>query len=328
VTTLLRAARRRLLTPSTAQTLLSVRGFHVKNEQSRELLESVGSYFLKGYSYAAESAKGRHAETGLEQVPPRFRGFAYEGAAMGFAMVDGFFGGHRLTQYLEGRAQDHIYMAYVGIGWAMARLPRLRWPRLDFDPLLRWLVLDGYGFHQAYFRTRRYVRECYREERFPWPADDPGDYAGHAIDQGIGRALWFVAGTDPVTVVAEIGRFPESRRADLFAGTGLAATYAGGATEAELRELWRIAEPYRSELAQGSAFAAEAAKRAGIDAAHAELGTRVFCDATVAQAAKVVINTMPEARTAATSDADLGDPPAYEMWRRRIAAEFVPAGRS
>ncbi|TDQ00324.1 DUF1702 family protein [Labedaea rhizosphaerae] len=324
MTSFLRAARRKLLTPSTSQTLLSVRGFHVKDEQSRDLLQSIGGYFLEGYGYAAESAKGRHAEVGLERVPPRFRGFAYEGAAMGFAMVDGFFGGHRLSQYLDGRAQDHIYMAYVGIGWAMARLPRLRWPRLDFDPLLRWLVLDGYGFHQAYFRTPRYIGERYREPRFPWPGDDPGGYAGRAIDQGIGRALWFVAGTDPAVVTTEIGRFPESRRADLFAGTGLAATYAGGAGEAELRELRRLAKPYRRELAQGSAFAAEAARRAGIDATHAELGTRVFCDATVAEAAKVVINTMPDAHAAAT----LGDPPAYEVWRRRIADEFVSCGRS
>jgi enediyne biosynthesis protein E3 len=324
VTTFLRAARRRLLTPSTSQTLLSVRGFHVKDAQSRELLESVGGHFLQGYGYAAESARGRHAEVGLEGVPSRFRGFAYEGAAMGFAMVDGFFGGHRLAQFLEGRAQDHLYMSYVGIGWAMARLPRFRWPRLEFDPLLRWLVLDGYGFHQAYFRTRRYIRECYREERFPWPADDPGGYAGRAIDQGIGRALWFVAGTDPAQAAIEIGRFPQARRPDLFAGVGLAATYAGGATSAELRELLRLAAPYRCELAQGAAFAAEAAKHAGIDAPHAEIGTRVFCDATVTQAAKVVINTMPDARTAATPS----DPPAYEVWRRRIAAEFVPAGRS
>jgi hypothetical protein len=257
-------------------------------------------------------------------VEHAFKGFAYEGCAMALAIRDGLLPARRhwVRDLLAGRGADHVYMAYIGVGWAMARLPRMRRRAIrPRHPLLRWLALDGYGFHQAYFRTRRYVREHYREEQFPWRADDPGGYAGHAIDQGIGRALWFIGGTDPATVVAEVGRFPQDRRADLFAGVGLAATYAGGATEAELRELGRLAEPYQRDLAQGSALAA---RHAGIDATHAEAGTRVFCDATVAEAAKVVVNTMPSASASARS----GNPPAYEVWRRRIADEFVPAGRS
>ena len=30
------------------------------------------------------------------------------------------------------------------------------------DPLLGWLAIDGYGFHQAYFHTARYVGEQYQ----------------------------------------------------------------------------------------------------------------------------------------------------------------------
>src|SRR5581483_7151474 len=129
-------------------TNLDVRGFHVKNAQAREVLETVGKSFLLGYGYAAEVNVPTDAEAALEQLPVRYKGFAYEGATMCLAVRDGLplGGGGLVAQFLTGRADAHIYMAYVGVGWAMARLPRFRWPTLYApDPLLRWLVLDGYG---------------------------------------------------------------------------------------------------------------------------------------------------------------------------------------
>src|SRR5262249_30596908 len=144
-----------------------------------------------------------------------------------------------VTRFLGGRGNDHVYMVYVGVGWAMARVPRFRWRTLTApDPLLRWLVLDGYGFHQAYFRTDRYVRGHYREPAFPWPRGGRAGYADRAMAQGIGRASWFVGGADPRVVADLLDRFPESRRADLYSGAGLAATYAGGADEPELCWFW------------------------------------------------------------------------------------------
>ena len=324
-----RALRRRILTPDTSATKLDVRGFHRRSPDSQELLETIGRTFLSGYAYAAEAKETADAEDRLETIPARFRGFAYEGAGMGFAVRDGLplGGSGHVRGLLAGRGDAHIYMVYVGIGWAMARLPRFRWPATDgMDPLLRWLVLDGYGFHQAYFHTRRYVHERYQDARFPWPADDPHSYANHAIDQGIGRALWFVAGTDSALVAATVDRFPESRRADLYGGVGLAATYAGGADERELRALWEYAGPYRSMLAQGCSFAAEARERAGLVVPHNEEATRILCGTTVAEAARISRDTRPEPEGP-------GEPPAFETWRQRIAAAFdahargtVPAG--
>jgi hypothetical protein len=310
-----RALRRRILTPDISATRMDVRGFHVKNAAGRELLETVGASFLAGYAYAAEARTAAEAEQHLETVPTRFRGFAYEGAAMGFAVREGLpIGGRGLVaDFLAGRGNDHIYMVYVGVGWAMARLPRFRWPTLYApDPLLRWLVLDGYGFHQAYFKTEKYVYQQYRETGFPWPGGSFNWYADHAIDQGIGRAMWFVGGTDAELVAAMILRFPEPRRADLFAGAGLAATYAGGADEAELRRFWELGAGYRPQIAQGSAFAAGARARAGLTVPHNELATQVFCGMPVAQAQKLT----DEALVDLTHD---GRVPSWEVWRQRIA---------
>lgn len=304
-----------------------MRGFHEKNPAARELLETVGKSFLQGYAYAAEARRPVDAEEPLERIPAQFRGFAYEGAAMGFAMLDGLpFGGTRhVQQFLEGRGSDHVYMAYVGIGWAMARLPRFRWPdAAALDPLLRWLVLDGYGFHQAYFHTRRYVHEQYRDPAFPWPADSHAGshswYANRAIDQGIGRALWFVRGTDPELVADAIDGFAEDRRADLYSGAGLAATYAGGAGEDELRVFWQRAGRYRPQVAQACAFAAEARVRAGLVTPHTPVATQVFCGVVPESAARISEEVRPDRPVQ-------GELPAYEVWRQRIADEFVSLGR-
>lgn len=219
------------------------------------------------------------------------------------------------------RHDEHVYMAYVGIGWAMARLPRMLWSRLDApDPLLRWLVLDGYGFHQAYFKTAKYVHRAEREVSFPWPGGPSAAYAVRAVDQGIGRASWFVAGTDVGELVRIFDRFEPHRRSDLWAGAGLAATYAGGATEAELHRLRVAAGRYAPDLAQGSAFAAGARVRADLVVPHNELATQVLCGLAVEAASKVT----DDARDGLGGD---GEVPAYEQWRRRIRSAFLPTGR-
>jgi enediyne biosynthesis protein E3 len=318
-----RALRRRILTPGMANTKLSVRGFHEKDPAARDLLETVGRTFLEGYAHAAEARTPDEPERHLERIPRQFRGFAYEGAAMGFAVRDGLpFGrGGRTVRFLNGAAQPHSYMIYVGAGWAMARVPRFRWARLDLgDPLLRWLALDGYGFHQAYFHTGKYVHEQYREPDFPWPADGPAWYADHGIDQGIGRAMWFVGGADPQVVADLIDSFPAARQPDLYSGAGLAATYAGGGDEAELRMFRSRAGACLPNVAQGSAFAATARVEAGLAIEHTALATRVFCEMTPEEATRLCGRTRPAPTAEVPEHPGV---PSFEVWRRRITAAFV-----
>ncbi|WP_084037379.1 DUF1702 family protein [Haloechinothrix halophila] len=318
----LRALRRRVLTPNASATSIEKRQFYKKSPAAQELLETVGTSFIAGFSYAAEAAALADAVGKLETVPTRFRGFAYEGAAMGFAIRDGLpLGGDRhVHRFLAGDGSKHIYTAYVGVGWAMARLPRFRWPDPEsFDPLLRWLVLDGYGFHQAYFRTRRYVHEQYQPAEFRWIDRYRACYALRAIDQGIGRALWFVGGTDASRVTTLIERFADSRKADLYSGAGLAATYAGGADEGELRAFWDEAGDHRAQIAQAAAFAAEARVRGDVVVPHTELATRIFCGTTPERAARLT----QDARSGLPAD---GAVPAYETWRQSIANEFAVMG--
>ncbi|WP_081237691.1 DUF1702 family protein [Streptomyces viridosporus] len=310
--------RRRLFTPPVSETTMEVRGFHVKNAEAKARLERIGEIFLQGYACAMEAASADETEEMLEAVPRDVRGFAYEGAGMG-AVIHDALPGHsgRLAGLLAGRGRHHDYMIHVGIGWAMARLPKPLWPDIAAtDPLLRWLALDGYGFHQAYFKTGSYVRTPEVRHPFRWGGGH-NHYTANAIDQGIGRALWFVGGTDPEVVADLIRAYPEHRHGDLYAGAGLACTYAGGADEDELRSFAEGAGEHRWALAQGSAFAVEARVKADTVIEHTHLAARVVCGTTAERAARVCRALRP--RTADPRAAS----PAYETWRRDIAAELA-----
>ncbi|WP_327026331.1 DUF1702 family protein [Micromonospora sp. NBC_01739] len=310
-----RNLRAQLMTPDIAETTMSRRGFHVKDEPGRQRLEAVGASFLTGFRAAVE-ARDETDIGRLNLIDRQFRGFAYEGAAMGYAVLDGVTGGRRTARFLTGAGSPHVYMAYVGIGWAYAKLPRWRWRAVAApDPLLRWLVLDGLGFYRAYFETDRFVRRQ-AVSPVPWPPETPGDYPRRALDQGIGRASWFVAGADPDVAANIIGRFDSARHADLWSGMGLAATYAGGADPDDLKKLAVHAGRYRPQLAQGSTFGAQARLRAGLVTEHTPLATEIFCGCSPEEAAAVT----DRAREDLPPD---GTEPAYEMWRRRIQAHFA-----
>lgn len=315
-----RALRRRILTPNVRETKLDRRGFYVKSPAARELLESVGEHFLTGYAIAAEAGSIAEAEYRLENLPAEFRGFAYEGAGMAFGVRDGLpFGGHWVADFIAEPGARHIYMIYVGVGWALARLPRFRWASATAaltDPVLRWLALDGYGFHQAYFHTERYVRGQYQDPAFPWPPEGPSSYASRAIDQGIGRATWFVCGADPDRVADQLDAFPEPRRADLYSGAGLAATYAGGLSKAELWTFRGRGSAYIPQIAQGSAFAATARIRAALETPHTFLAAEMLCGTTPPEAARICDEALP-------SPSEGGAEPAFELWRQRIISQLA-----
>lgn len=319
-----RAVRRRVLTPPESDTRLAVRGFPIVDERRRELLESIGATFLTGFGAAAQARVPADATPELDAVPAAMRGFGYEGAAMAFALLDALPvpGAGRFAGFLAGAGAPHTYMLHVGAGWALARLPRAVHRRLPVtDPLLRWLALDGYGFHQAYFHTARYVRDQHRDACPSWPADGPADYRARAVDQGVGRALWFVCGADPERVTRTVRSFDRARHADLWSGVGLAATYAGGVPPEGLRGLRDDAGEHRPALAQGSAFAAQARLRAGLATPGTAAATEVFCAMPPEKAARVTDDTLPVDTAGAVLD---GVPvPAYEVWRRRIADRFA-----
>src|SRR5579863_9758942 len=308
--------RCRIFLPDQSEVTFERRGWTAVEPTRQANLERVGRKFLEGFEYGMAGQNLADIESSLETVEPAFRGFSYEGCAMALAVRDGIrpSGRHWVRDLLASRGANHIYMAYIGVGWAMARLTKVRWRAIQpHDPLLSWLALDGYGFHQAYFHTQQYV---WNQHQARIPGWEPAAYASRAVDQGIGRALWFVNGAYVQRVATTIEAFLPSRRGDLWSGAALASVYAGGADAGELSEMVRLAGPYRSHAAQGAAFAGKARLLAGLVTPGTELGVKVHCDMSVEEAAAVTdeaLDGLPSRDT---------DVPRFEIWRERIRKRF------
>ncbi|HEY3467315.1 MAG TPA: DUF1702 family protein [Amycolatopsis sp.] len=314
--------RKRALAPSLASVGFEERGFPVTPTAATTRLEAVPQAVVCGFEWAIEGASLWELERRLALVEPEQRGFAYEGATMGCTILDAMPGGgrDRTKALLEGPGEPHIFLTYIGIGFAMARLPRPLWknilPELDgvrHHPIMSWLAVDGYGFDRAYFDTRRWVDEQAEPAPYPW-AGRP-DYFSRAFDQGVGRALWFIHGGVPEAVAAAVNAFAEQRRPDLWSGVGLAATFAGGADRTGLEILRRLAGPHHAELALGVVFAIKARTYSTYVPEHSALAAQVLADLTVEAAEEIADRTE-------VPFVDEGPEPPYELWRERIRAEF------
>lgn len=306
-----RRIARRLLAISPRETSFAVRGFRWDAEEIRERLEGIAGTFVRGYHAALETDPPALAER-LDREPAFGRGWAYEGAAMALALLDVLTGWRRgrLHRLLDGAGDAHVYILNVGAGWVLGRLP-ISPSRLlaRLDPVNGWLALDGYGFHEGFF----HARDSFARQRVPRKVSG---YARRAFDQGLGRSLWFVEGANAGRIAAVITAFPPERRPDLWSGVGLACGYAGGVPREEIEALRRAAGSSAAELAQGTAFAAEARARAGHVPEHTDLACQVLCGTGAAEAAAVARDTgigLPP---------DTPEVPAFEAWRRRIQSHF------
>jgi len=308
--------RRHLLHIPLKEASFACRGFSASSMQSRDHLEQIGETFLFGYHAALEKETPDILANQLNSIVPKFRGFAYEGAAMSLTLLDHLmpWPRNRLHAFLQQAGAEHIYMVHVGAGWALARLPWQRqWPPRWLDPLLRWLAVDGYGFHEGYFHWRRYIGRQTRPKHL-------SGYACQVFDQGLGRSLWFIEGADVGQISKMIATFPTARHADLWSGIGLACAYAGDMARSHLAELGVAAGSHGPSLAQGVAFAAKARQRAATPAVHTEEACQILCGLSAAAAATVTDDALADLPP---DDIATNAYPAYEVWRQRIRRRFT-----
>lgn len=287
--------------------------------QKQIYLETIGQTFIYGYNAAIMAHSLTDLFPILEGVPLNLRGFAYEGAAMALSLLDCLtpWKGDRFEQFLANEGKKHIYMAYVGKGWQLARIPfslrfylqKLEHSAQNFpDTLLGWLALDGYGFHQGYFAWHKYIRD--RK-----PPQELSGYARLVFAQGLGRSLWFVKGANILEIAHQIKQFDSLLQPHLWSGIGLACTYAGGVSPEEIQDLKQLAEPYTAELAQGGAFAAKARLLAENSPENTEIACQILCGMAIPEAAKITDDTL--------IGLDYHDQiPAYEQWRQAIQSHF------
>lgn len=309
---LLGQARRRFLGLSTAEASFAQRGFRASDDEARRRLEQIGIVFLSGYHAALEETGFVALARRLAIVETDLQGFAFEGAAMGLGLLDCFtpWRKDRWRTFTGGLAQPHIYMMHVGLGWALARLRRSVTSHLaQLDPLLGWLAVDGYGFHEGYFSWPQYVEGQAIHARLH-------GYALRVFDQGLGRSMWFVKGADVAAVANAINAFPSARRNDLWSGVGLACAYAGGCDRSAIASLRAAANRHLPSLAQGVAFAAKTRQRAANLSLHTENICRLIWGHSAEETAAITDAALEDLR-------EEGGLPAYEVWRRRIQHKFA-----
>jgi len=291
------------------------RGFRGADEPQREHLETVGGSFVTGYRAGLAEDRLEALATRLDAVASDFRGFAYEGAAMALTLRDALRPWRkRVPAYLAGPAAAHTYLAHVGVGWALARLPGgPERHAARMDRVLGWLVLDGYGFHHGFFGWPRAVSRQIVPPGL-------GAYARRVFDQGLGRSLWFVEGAGVERIAGTIAAFAPVRRSDLWSGVGLACAYAGGVPRTAVESLRTLAGRDQPALAQGAAFAALARVAADNVAPWTELACEVLCGGTAAETAALANGV-----GARLSDDDR-TPSKYELWRRGVQELLAEKG--
>lgn len=307
---LLRRLRHAVMGVSDAQaTAFSPGGSPTWEHLEQGVLAAVG-----GYRAVLDSSRTADLVPRLQAAPGELRGYAYEGAAMGLTVLDCSFPGTRLPGYLTGAGADHVYMAHIGAGEALARMrrrPERYLARLP-DPVLRWLVLDGFGFHEGFFRADKHLVRRHV----------PTHLSAHGrrfFDQGLGRSVWFHEGAEPGRVAEVLASFPTARQHDLWVGVGVACTYVGGVPQPVVEAVREHAGRHVDALALGSAFVCKGRRRAGNPTADTDLAARVLCGLSASEAADLVDE--------AFQGLPGGPEPPYAVLQERLAHHFAPLRR-
>lgn len=270
-------------------------------------LETVVRTAVGGYHSVLDGSRLDDLVPRLDRTPLELRGYAYEGAAMGLTGMDLFLPfGSKLRAYMDGPGRPHIYMVHIGAGEALARLRRKPEPFLAKlpDPALRWLVMDGYGFHEGFFKPERYVEQ----QRVPAHLSA---FGRRVFDQGVGRSIWFASGADAGDITRAIGRFPAYRHADLWLGIGVACGYVGGVERTTIETLRAAAGRHATRMAVGTAFVAKGRIRAGNPIPDTDLACEVLCGMSGRAAARHVDDAFEDLPDTAAS-------PAYGRLQERL----------
>ena len=286
--------------------------FSENDRQAAQRLKTVVRTVTKGCQLTLQNSKFETLVVRLDAFDPELRGFAYEGAGIGLAALDCLLPWKNRTRaFLDGPGSAFIYAVPLGAGMALARLHRKPEQFLKrLDPVLGWLIIDGYGFHEGFFAQQRTVA------RQQIPAHLSA-YGRRVFDQGLGRSIWFSEETNVARVAATIAAFSEERQADLWRGVGLACGYTGGAERTVIETLQVAAGSYRSQLALGVAIAANARHSVGNPSPTADLASEVVWGLP-SQTISRMVDAARENLPAGTRVE-----PAYEVWRQRIEAQFA-----
>jgi hypothetical protein len=228
--------------------------------ESQHRTELVAKTVIEGYNSAIEKGVSEDLLTMRLMIKNELVGFFNEGVGMGIYTLSLFSPSRNVYwDYINGPGKSHEYMSYIGAGIACGVFNKPFDKFLSIaNPTCGLLILNGIGFYYAYFKTdkgvtKHFIRNDVKRDPF---------YL-ECYDNGVGRALWFCKNGDVKKIHDTINDFSESRKAAIWSGIGLAATYAGGVSENKIRELKDLSGVYSINLAEGSFLATHCRDLAG-----------------------------------------------------------------
>ena len=256
----------RLLTIRPEEASFQARGFDLSGTDRAlgRRLEVMLESFIGGYNTVVRAGSDQSLCAELyRNYDQHHVGFAFEGIGLYLTMLDLGLPGrsNRLDQFTKGAGKNHDFIIAVGAGFAVARVPwglrSINSYLLTLDPFVGWCIPGGYGFHEGFFKHRRFIDGAEAPPRILSPEGK------RIFDSGLGRAMWWVKCANPEKIAAAINGFAESRRAELWAGIGIAACYAGGVSDTALYKLNELAGSFRYDFLSGLPFGARLRQKAG-----------------------------------------------------------------
>jgi hypothetical protein len=270
------------------------REFPGVNSPSRPHLESILHAFVNGYNLSLATPDTKELVRRLsDTIPSELVGFAYEGVGLYLTMMDLMFpGSGRLEKFTHSVGAPHDYITMVGAGFAIGRVPlglrRLESYQRKLDEVTAFCLADGYGFHEGFFKWKTFA-----DGHKPAP---PSMNRQNRIlfDSGISRAMWWVYGANPVDIAAAISRFDEQRRPEMWAGIGVAVSYAsaGPGQINPTAKLLELSGPYRYDFLSGVPFSAHMRWKAGNAAPWTEQACRELLNMSVQETSDLILGAL------------------------------------
>lgn len=222
-----------------------------------ERMKKISTIFQQSAQAADEELDNEPLLFSLGNTDSEFRSVAYEASAMSRAILD-FSENEKLdhwTAFLQ-QSPQHATQIHIGLGWAFSQ--KKVSPSSFFStisPMMLPRVLDGLGYSDASFRQRVVIQNKIVPEEF-------NNKILKGYDQGVGRALWYIAKGNPAQLSKLIVTFPEERKSDLWRGVGIAVAYVGGFDKELLDELLTQAASFFDDFKIGIILATSSRARA------------------------------------------------------------------
>ena len=215
--------------------------------------------FKRGKEKATTTENLNKLNEWLLELPKEFISVAYEGASMGVAIksIEETNSLNQWNKFYNDFGLKHSSQMHVGLGWAFAEL-NLKFKDVDLviDPVLKYRVLDGYGYYEGIFKRRQSIRTQQVPQHF-------NEIELRAYNQGLGRSLWYIAQGEVEKLVKLINIFAENRHNDMWRGIGIAVAYVGGVEALNIEQLVIGSGQHLSSFKSGVALLIQSRAKAG-----------------------------------------------------------------